>query len=381
MIRPTRGAFLALLLSASGVSLLASCAESGHPAAPLPDAGEPPSPEASAPVVEQCQKGAWCRVELPEARVSLNGIWGSGPSDVWIVGTPAIVHHWNGSRFESSRIETNQSLFGIWGSGKDDVWAFSTTHSMWHAVPDAGWSRSNGTVGMLDGGGYPPAISAMWGPNATDLWAVGPSTEFGVRLLPSVYHSEGWRNGEPDWQPSHTGDPSASGAPALEKITFNAVCGSSDTRVWIAGNGGKMRYSSGWRGEATTWSPLNSHTSRDLFALWCSPDGDVWTAGEGGVIRRITRSEDGYVASEIETPTTRSLRGLWGAAADDIWAVGDAGTILHWDGKAWSVPEAPLGATQDNLFAIWGASKDELWIAGRNVLLHNGSAPIRGKSL
>ena len=383
-----RLSLVALLVTAGVARVVASCAESAPPAEGALDAGDTGDTAESGtvlpPPADSCGAGTWCRVELPSTPVSLNGIWGSGPDDVWVAGNPHITIHWNGKRFVRTTVDTRKALFGIWGSGKSDIWAFSTSQTMWHSQgfdgDDAGWSRSSETTGLnhKDGALYrdrPVPILAMWGTSASDVWAVGASmfSYYGSEEVPSVFHCDGWRDGEPNWQPSDT---SFADAGSPEQVSFNAIHGNASSGVWIVGNGGKTRYSTGWNGDRTAWTPVNSHTSRNLNAVWCSPDADVWAAGEGGSMHRFTRADGGeYAALAVDVPTTAVLRALWGFAADDVWAVGDAGTILHWDGKAWSADGAIQGVTED-LFAIWGSSKDDIWIAGRGVLLHKGSASL-----
>jgi len=374
---------LVALLATTGIArVVASCAESAPPAEGPLDAGDTGDMAESGtvlpPPADSCGAGTWCRVELPSTRVSLNGVWGSGPEDVWIAGSPHITIHWDGKRFVRTTVDTRKALSGIWGSGKGDVWAFSTSQTMWHSQgfdgDDAGWSRSSETTGLTNPDKRPTPILAMWGTSASDVWAVGTAMiGFDHQWWPSVLHCDGWRDGEPNWQPSDT---SFGDAPRPEQITFNAIHGNASSGVWIVGNGGKARYSAGWNDDRTAWTPVNSHSTRNLNAVWCSPDADVWAAGEGGSMHRFTRADGGeYAALTVDVPTTAVLRALWGFAADDVWAVGDAGSILHWDGKAWTTDGSIQGLTED-LFAIWGSSTDDIWIAGRGVLLHKGSASL-----
>ena len=99
---------------------MASCAEDAQPVAPpKSDAGadqEAPLQDASAvdaPDGGGCKPDAWCAVPLPVPAVSLNGIWGSGPNDVWIVGSPDTVLHWDGKQLAKSKVDTPQTLFDI----------------------------------------------------------------------------------------------------------------------------------------------------------------------------------------------------------------------------------------------------------------------------
>ncbi|AKU93659.1 Type IV fimbrial biogenesis protein PilY1 [Labilithrix luteola] len=372
-------AFVALLGFAPTAGL-ASCAENAAPPSEVtPDIVEAPDSGAVLPSSVDCPPDAFCPIELPEgAPLTLNGIWGSGPNDVWIVGSPSTSIHWDGSHFARVAVDKRRSLLGVWGSDNGDVWSFGTSQTLWHTrgVEDgsAEWTSSSGKTG-INPQGYPTPILAMWGASTTDVWAVGASLRAsnGVTPLPSVLHCDGWRDGEPNWTASPTSDDDS---PVVEPITFNAICGAERSGVWIVGEGGKTRYTERWQAEATRWTHVNSNSSRTLYAAWCSPAGEVWAAGEGGTIHRFVRGDggDAYSESASATPTTVSLRALWGTSANDIWAVGDEATVLHWDGTTWTLASPELSSsTKADLFAVWGSGEGDVWIAGRDVLLKMGS--------
>lgn len=364
-------ALLSVLVASAGS--ITNCAENATADGPVrtdeTDGGSHLVDASAVPTdASQCGAGAWCSVKLPSSQVSLNGIWGAGPNDVWIMGSPSTAIHWDGAQIATNEVDSNKSLLGIWGSGPRDLWTFGTIARMWHYagdVTDGGWSRSTDS-----GGGYATPLTAIWGAGPTDIWAIGTSA-------PSVFHCDGWNNGEPDWQISPT---SPAIPPLIETIAFNAISGSERAGVWIVGDGGRTRYTPGWSGDHATWNAVESHSQRSLYAVWASPNGDVWAAGEGGIVHRFSRADGGnYSETTVETPASTSLRGLWGSADDDIWAVGDASTVIHWDGTAWSRVDDPVfGQGGTDLFAVWGSSKNDLWIAGRGVLLHNGAVALPG---
>lgn len=63
--------------------------------------------------------------------------------------------------------------------------------------------------------------------------------------------------------------------------------------------------------------------------------------------------------------TGEDLLGIGGTSDEDIWLVGRAGTILHWDGKALSVPyEAPADAA---LSGVWTSGPSDVWIFGERA--------------
>lgn len=54
----------------------------------------------------------------------LTRIWGRSDADVWVVGWPGLIRHWNGTAWEVEASPTSDSLEGIWGTD-DEVWTVS----------------------------------------------------------------------------------------------------------------------------------------------------------------------------------------------------------------------------------------------------------------
>ena len=69
----------------------------------------------------------------------------------------------------------------------------------------------------------------------------------------------------------------------------------------------------------------------NLGGAWGSGSNDVWAVGGAGSIVHW----DGTTWSVVESGTTRDLNGVWGTGPSDVWAVGSGG-ILHWNGSVWS---------------------------------------------
>ncbi len=63
---------------------------------------------------------AWSTTLRPGAITE--GVWGTGPADVWVVGEKGLVLHWNGAAW-SSTLTVAEGLRGTWTSPGGDVWA------------------------------------------------------------------------------------------------------------------------------------------------------------------------------------------------------------------------------------------------------------------
>src|SRR5215472_9053662 len=60
----------------------------------------------------------------------LAGVWGSGPTDVWVVGYNQIVH-WDGNTWSASPANVGP-LSGVWGTSSSDVWAVGQGGAVFH---------------------------------------------------------------------------------------------------------------------------------------------------------------------------------------------------------------------------------------------------------
>ncbi|MBX3258145.1 MAG: hypothetical protein KF782_00385 [Labilithrix sp.] len=144
------------------------------------------------------------------------GIWGTGPSDVWIVGASGRILHTDGYRngaaeWVQPNSHTRQHLTGVWGSATDDVWAVGENGTIRHYTYDEvgalGWAPSDSTVTTH--------LRAVWGTSATNVWAIGDEG--------TILHGDG-----SGW--------SRSKVPTLPPSTpLYGIWGSGPDDVWVVG--------------------------------------------------------------------------------------------------------------------------------------------------
>jgi hypothetical protein len=106
---------------------------------------------------------------MGETSMQLLGVWGSGPNDVWAVGTDRM--HWDGQKWSQhweGPGSGNDRVGGVWGSGPNDVWVVA---GRWG--DDGGWILhwNGGTWSEQSSGSKP--LSGIWGSSPGDVWAVG----------------------------------------------------------------------------------------------------------------------------------------------------------------------------------------------------------------
>ncbi len=65
----------------------------------------------------------WTAVYTPPVGVYLHGAWGSGASDVYVVGDSGTILHWDGTAWTVMASGTTSDLLTVWGTDAQHVWA------------------------------------------------------------------------------------------------------------------------------------------------------------------------------------------------------------------------------------------------------------------
>ena len=119
--------------------------------------------------------------------------------------------------------------------------------------------------------------------------------------------------------------------------------------------------------------PLQTIASAQL-----SPSGSaaarpfVWAVGQapGAPFKSLIAGWDGTRWTEYPNPAPSiGFKAVWTFSTDDAWVAGTNDTVLHWDGRAWSVVAFPAGSGVDSVDAIvglWGDSAHNLWAVTAN---------------
>ncbi len=243
---------------------------------------------------------------------------------------------------------TPNALNAVWGADATHVWAagdastilFSTGNGTWTA-----WTVDSST---------PQNFAALWGTGPYDIWAGSD-----VGMLRSV------------------GDGKFSGAfapSAMKPIT--GIWGTSAADVWVAAAPMVWHLTNQWSSETV---------SNGAQYVWGSSTTDVYTAGSDvecglGACQSIpvvfhrdssTRKwTEQYHGVSVPSGGT-SLSGLWGSGPSDIF-VGTWQRPLHSTGNgAWTAidPAAPK-----NVSAIWGTGPTDVWlVSGVGISHYDGS--------
>jgi hypothetical protein len=307
-----------------------------------------------------------------DGRISFTSIWGSGPHDVWAVGTRGSIFHYAAAGWEQADLAASDAsspftLQGVWLDRSDSVWIVDGNRIR-HA---AGWKGRQGTEWRLFGALEPELYEFI----PTDirgagdvLWVArgGRSRGFG----PVLRRLEVGPDGVPGVVQELELEPGGAGLSAL------SVRGADE--VWAIGYENVVRVGPSTEdGGALRLEEHDSRTTRLLHGVWAGEDA-VWLVGEGGTIRRMSlTAADSGIFEIVTSPVLSDLYAVFGFGTNDLWVVGDAAVVLHWDGHEWSLLSTPFDDVADKprLMTVWGSSPHDVWIAGDATLLHFEDEP------
>ena len=292
--------------------------------------------------------------------VELVDVWGTGPSDVFAVGSAAdgdaVILHYDGTDWsEQFRREYPfgpATFNGVWANSPTDVYAAgilveeNATGSVYH------YDGSTWTPMSLPRQGADELLFGVWGLSGTEIFAFGVN-QFGFgEYAPLIMRYDGTA-----WQ------------------TFAVPAGDMYiTDMW--GTSGSDLYAVGGRFESptqlvmhydgTSWSVVQEiKAEAGAHAVWSSSATDVLV---GQTIPPLLHF-DGGAWSPMTTPSQSPIYGLWGTAANDVFAVTD-NVILHFDGNGWT-STTPL--TPHRLIAVWGSSATDVFAVGKNGTIMHGT--------
>jgi len=263
---------------------------------------------------------------------------------VWAVGTssgfagfPTILH-FDGTAWSASPLPflpTDDVLHAVWASTPTDAWIATEGFDYQGFLH---WNGSAWTLVPYPTTGGP--CYAMWGASASSVYAACSS---------SIMRWNGTT-----W---------SSSAPA-GYLTGRAVSGTSDTNVWLGGDGGSL-----WHLGASGWTSVATHVSTgNIYAIYSSGPTDVWLGTDYGVFHG-----DGTTFTAVAGAS--NLRGVAGSSANDVWmfadAFGTSGTpTLHWDGTSTTLVETGNGSPG----VMFARASTDAWAVSKSALLHWGGS-------
>ena len=323
-------------------------------ATPLPDKATPDAPVVDYKVLPDSApptpdggsvSGAiWSQVKVTNKSINLNYVWGSGPNDVYAVGSfaGAAVLHYDGRKrsgpdgwwdFKSLPGINVKSLHGVCGTSSQDV-VFS----------------ANPGFLLFWNGDQIKSNSVAYGKTLRNVYCSDRmEVMVGSGDVHDIYYS-----------------PRRTTPPSIQTVKIATATGHYYRDFWGKGSAlyaladGVIQR----RDQAGTWKQEGLKPTKILNSIWGSSTKDIFVGGMAGTIYHY----DGTTWSAMQSGSTANLHDIWGSGPADVFAVGSGGTVLHYDGSKWS---AMSSGTNNNLNAVWGSAAADVYAVGDNgTIIH-----------
>jgi len=271
------------------------------------------------------------------------GVWGSGPNDIYAVGTPSRIAHSTGDGvWTGQTANTPSELDGIWGSGPNDIYVSVVSNFVLHSTGNGVWEHQATYAGST--------FRGVWGSGPGDVYVVGPG----------ALHSTG--NGV--W--STTRQVVADGA------AF-AIWGTSATNLYIANSSGNRTNTIFHSTGDGLWRPQTTPQGTEAQTIW-GADASHLYAGAWNVL--LFSTGDGVWTQQLTTPLSFDrITAIWGTGPDAVYACTERGYFFRSDGRGhWSAPEL-IDATANTLgcYALWGTSTGNIYLGTSFGMYHGGN--------
>jgi hypothetical protein len=298
-------------------------------------------------------------------------VWGSGPDDVYVVGQPGLIYHYDGSDWSQQSSGTAVPLTDVWSPNDGQTWFVCGHEGVILTRSGSNWSRMNsGTganlfgLGSFDGDTHVCGQQGVLKRNSGSSWSDVPvdiirrdsngaavdtldRTEDIGSLTTVGYYGITGSDGTILME-----DSCAEGGNCVQwPWELRLVTGGQE---WVYGGWGDSDIAAnfiGTRGgrafqlQVNTagrrfWRELYSPSLDDaVYGVWVDTAApDVWrvfyTSQTGKVIRQEVSRDPAAIEPVISTEVIYDsglwLLDIWGAASDDLFAVGIDAQIMHY---------------------------------------------------
>jgi photosystem II stability/assembly factor-like uncharacterized protein len=143
---------------------------------------------------------------------------------------------------------------------------------------------------------------------------------------------------------------------------FQGAFGAADgSEAYVVGRNGAIARGTP-SGSGYAFTNLTSGTTQELFDVWVSPGGVVYTAGRAGTLLKSTNH--GASWAQAGSFGTQEMNQIYGFSDNEV-IVTSAGDIYRTTngGNTWSQMRA--GFAGERFSGLWAASSNEIWAVGR----------------
>ncbi len=290
------------------------------------------------------------------------GVWGNGEDDVYVVGQPGLIYHFDGTAWERQACPTSVALTSVWGDPESGR-IYVTGHGgvILRSTGDGNWSTmGTGTAqDLYDVGEF---IQVKPGGETRYVLAVGNRGTI-LRLA-----GDAWQAAPGDIMVRNNLNAPADTLTVAQDMV-------SLTTVFTYGIGGayldRRAVGGGVKGCVLLNDPDLDWFLRPIAGgeSWVTSSvagpeiSDNFVGTAAGRLFRMTELDDGFETFiEMYSPSLDEIvYGLWADVANSVYAVSDAGRITRVDANNDHLELYNDGLT---LFDVWGSSTVDIYAVG-----------------
>jgi Leucine-rich repeat (LRR) protein len=282
----------------------------------------------------------WKTIDLPfpSEHITFHAMWGTADDNIFVVGSPATIVHYDGTNWETMALPENiqeyYDLFDIHGTDENNIIAVG----------------SHTTVLKYDGSQWQSLTSNESGYMLNSVWTSGENIYAAGNKFLACENGQ-WQDRSDTYAPFYSiwgtvetkesgytdtylyatsdsmivkqriGDNSFTPESLALHNTFQSIFG-IDNVIYAVGDDEIMLKDKG------QWTEIETSAQQEgdrYFGLWASAHNDILLCGIHGTIINMVDSE----WKRMQTGTQNKLFDIWGSSEKDVYAVGESGTILR----------------------------------------------------
>lgn len=280
---------------------------------------------------------------------ALSSVWGSSPTDVFVVGgtfDQAEIYHFDGATWRTMMAPDVPLLVWVFGFGPNDVYAVGVGGGFAHYDGQAWSEHDSGTTQDLWG---------IWGKTPTDMWIVGGTVGEGE---PVLLHYDGT-----------TLTPEAVPANDLGATALFKIWGIGERVLAVGANGLIIERTNG------AWQQViaGAAANEDFVSLWGTSESNIVVVG-GRTNAQIAHF-DGTAWNAFKPIGTPGLNGCFMDRPDQAIVGGGVGYVGRFNPATEALVEEDAPA-EDDIHAVWGDGAGRYYAVGGQF-----RPPFRGVAL
>ena len=297
----------------------------------------------------------WKNIPLsfPTEHIDFNAIWGTGNDNIFVVGSPATIVHYDGYDWQQMELPAcmpqDANLFDIYATDENNIIAVGS-HTLVLKYNGSQWQ----CITSNEQDGFP--LYGVWS-YEDNIYAVGEkylSYQIGKWSVSSQSGESIWGTIEVDYgqytevcvyiADSDSIMKNEVAESQLPSIAYQSIFGLSFNDIYAVGENKILHKNNG------NWSVLsNPHVKTDdiYTSVWASAKNDILISGYHGTIINYI---DGQW-KRMQTGTTNKLNAIWGSSEKDVYAVGVSGTIIKSRPRNVTInrpPKKPIAVFPEN---------------------------------